>query len=524
MVTSLLLLHIAVLILDVEVNLPDAVTAGEAFQCEIIVSTQDLRDVECRPSHSEGLLLNGTGSMRSFSSVTTPAGTSITSSNIITLSYTALYEGSHTIGPVLLVSSGRTIHETDVFTVTATGTGTSMPNVPQPREDTSSSAIAWMEIEIDTTGRVYPGQTFRVDYYICKSSPLAEVVDLDLKPSDYAASEVVETAQQLQWSVRKDGSYRTWILSLEITPAFPCTLSLPVLTGRVGIPGGWTRPSREQHISSCGEVIPVYPFPDDDMPDNFSGTVGELRFRTERLTRGYSPGGERCLIIEALGPGSARLRELPELSVEGPATLLTGKPRRDSDGTPSWQVIVQPQDSGNVIIGPDSLAWFDTSTETYRQAVIPPCTLWVYPVVSRPADLSGIRGRGEAGMHVPVAAVSAALLGAMLAYVLHRRRKAGVTDIENAEDPEELLTLLGDHVSIMLTGSKRFMASEEIKETMDRRDVDPILSRRILRLWKDLEMHLTGRGPSREQMSRSRSKTAEVLDELKRELSRRDSY
>ncbi|MBN2586681.1 MAG: BatD family protein, partial [Candidatus Fermentibacteraceae bacterium] len=350
----------------------------------------------------------------------------------------------------------------------------------------------------------------------------AEVVDLFLEPADYATSRLSDDIEQLQWVREKDGVYRTWLATIDVTPAFACTLSLPVLRGRIGLPGGMIRSSREYVISSYGATIPVFPFPERSMPDNFTGITGELSFSSERITRGYSAGGERCIRVTARGPGSTRLEQLPRLTVSGPAQVRPGRCATAQNGERSWFVLVEPSDSGSVVVGPDSLAWFDTESETYRQAVIPPCTLSVYPISLTDADLSFLEDDGGNSALFWIMTVSIMLLASIFLILRYRSRVCVPADVMDAVDVEELLTALGDRLSVLLTGSRCYMGSEELDEILDRSSVDVILSRRLLRHWKDLELLLSGRTVSQDQLSRLKNKSRELLGEVSAELKRVD--
>ncbi len=516
--TTLFLAALTLAAPDVHIILPDTVQTGEVFQCEITVEGQDLSNVACVPVYSEGLEHMGTGSMHSFSSVSTPSGTRVSSSTVLTMRFAAWSPGTHTLGPFSITSSGRVIYTSDEFTVTALGAGSSASVTPREPENEPMNALAWMEVAIDTTGRIYPGQTFNVDYYICKSVPSAEVVDLFLEPADYATSRLTDDIEQLQWVRDKNGVYRTWLATMAVTPAFACTLSLPVLRGRIGLPGGMIRPSREYLISSEGATIPVYPFPEHDMPDNFTGVTGEVSFSSERVTRGYSSGGERCIKITARGPGSSRMEQLPQLTVNGPASVRPGRCTTSQDGARSWFVLVEPSDSGNVVIGPDSLAWFDTGSEVYRQAIIPPCTLSVYPISLTDADLSFLEEDDGNSALFWVMTVSIMLLASTFLILRYRNRVCIPADVMDAGDVEELLTVLGDRLSMLLTGSRCYMGSEELDEILDQSSVDVILSRRLLRHWKDLELMLSSRTVSADQLGRLKNKSRELLGEVSAEI------
>lgn len=521
MVIPLVLASILMQTPEVTVTVPDTVQAGEVFQCLVSIEGQDLSNIGCEPVYSEDLEYMGLSTMSSFSSVSTPSGTRISSSVTLTMSFAAYSEGIHSIGPLTVTSSGRTIQTTEKFSVTAVGSLQRSPGSSySAQERESGEAIAWMEVEVDTTCRIYPGQTFQAHYYICKTMPSAQVVDLYLEPSDYATSRLSEEIEELQWVRQKDGTYRTWLATMDITPAFACSLSLPVLRGRIGLPGGIIRPSREYVISTEGATVPVYPFPRQGMPVNFDGLTGELSFTCQRVNRGYSPGGEKCILVTASGPGSSRLHRLPDLTVQGPASLLQGGGVDNSAGERTWNILVEPSDSGMVIVGPDSVAWFDTGSETYRQAVIPACTLSVYPIRGSTADLSFLDEDNGSSTSFWLVTVSVMLLLSIILVMRFRSRISGPADVMDACDVEELLTALGDRLSIILTGSRSYMGSEVLDEVLDKSSIDSIVARRLLRHWKDLELLLSGRKVSEEQLGKLRNKSRELISEVEAELYR----
>jgi hypothetical protein len=516
-------LFIASLILilpDVSVNAPDSVQAGALFSCELTATGEDLSSMECVPVFSDGLQFMGSSSMHSFSSVSTPSGTSISSEIHLILSFRASYEGTHTIGPLALTSSGRKFAEIPAITVTATADAHSVLSGRQILDQsTDQDDIAWIEIDIDTTGRVYPGQTFNVDYYICKTRRNVEIVDLYLDPSDYATSRLIEDSDELNWVLCKNGVYRTWLATFEITPAFACSLSLPVLRGRIGIPGGMIRPSPRQTISTEGETIPVFPFPDSGKPDNFSGITDEISFQLEKITRGYSAAGERCLQLSVSGPGAQTLTEPPQLTLQGPAELLTGNSFQITPDSRAWYILVEPSDSGTVVVGPDSMAWFDTEREEYIQARIPACTLSVYPISTSQVDIAILTDNDGAGLRTWIITVAVLLAVVIIILLRYRNRLLGsAPDVSEAQDIEELLTACGSQLSVLLTGSESYMGSQELDEAMDKKDIDVIVSRRLLRHWKDLEMLLSGRTVSPEQLEKLRRKSAELIRELTLDL------
>jgi len=500
---------------EVGVSVPDSVMTGEIFTCQLTIMGEGGEELSCDPVYSSGLHHLGTGSSHSFSTVSTPSGTRTSSATVLSMKFAATSSGSHALGPFIVMQSGTTVYETPSYTVTATGSGSSPPSFEAGSENLP---LAWMEIEVDSTKRIYSGETFTAEYYICKSSRSVEVVDLFLEPSDYATSTLIRDADQLNWARTKEGFYRTWIGTMEITPAFACTLTLPELRGRVGIPGGIAVLSREQLISTGDFSVPVYPFPEEGRPDNFTGITGDLEFSCARQSAGYSSGGEKCIVLTARGSGAADIDHLPELTVSGPASVFPGRGILENDSTRIWNLIVDPSDSGTVTVGPDSLAWFDTSAEEYRQAIIPACTTKVYPITSSPSARIPDLNHSGGGILIPLILFILIAISAVLVISTVRKRRNTRTDISQSRDVEELLTALGDSLSEQLTGSRSYLGSEELDQALDSADVDVILARRILRHWKDLELLLTGRTVSDEQLSHLRRKSLELLEELDSEL------
>ncbi|MBD3277389.1 MAG: hypothetical protein GF388_03730 [Candidatus Aegiribacteria sp.] len=518
MVTGLLLLVLALGKPEVSVDIPDTVETDSPFQCTIVVQGENLSGIDCTPVYSGGLIFRGRSSMQSFSSVTTPTGTAVSSTFTLILSFQAMGPGDHTIGPLSITSSGRVLHETGEYTVTSVGEQQAV-SAATDITGRSSNEIAWMEVEIDTTGRIYPGEAFTVDYYIYKSLRTADIVDLLLEPADYATSSMVSDLEEIQWTRHKNGVYRALLATLEITPAFACTLSLPVLSGRMGVPG-MMMGSREYAVSSEGARIPVYPFPDENRPSNFNGITGALRFSCRRVTRGYSSGGERCVRITAEGRGASLIRQIP-VTVQGPAEPLVGTPVQLSDSSRAWNVHLIPSDSGQVVTGPDSVAWFDTEAEEYRQAVIPACTLRVYPSPRNEAEIPSLKSGNSDSTMIWLIVVLVLLTAIVTLILLYRKRSAAEKlSISEAGDAEELLTAVENVLSTILTGSRKWMGSEELDVALEEKGIDTILSRRILRHWKDLELLLSGRQITDEKLEELKRTSLEVVHELKRELRR----
>ncbi|MCD4847369.1 MAG: hypothetical protein K8R76_04180 [Candidatus Aegiribacteria sp.] len=517
MVILLWFLSLFTLLPDIEVSLPDSVRTGNPFSVDITLTGMDIRNVECAPLCSDGLRFQGSNTMHSFSSITTSSGSSINSETILSINFMSIEDGIHTVGPFRITSYGTLICEIPADSIISSG---HTPDTGSTPSSTESEVLAWIEIEIDTAGRVYPGQSFQIDYYIYKTQRNAEIVDLYLDAAEYASSGLIEDANELTWVRCKNGHFKTWLATLEITPAFACSLELPVLRGRIGIPGGFLHRSLEQQISSEGSWLAVYPFPEEEQPADFTGITEEIFFSLDEILSGYSQSGEKCIQLSATGPGASQLESLPSLTISGPASMLSGPLLSEPDGGEvTCRIVIEPSDTGIVVIGPDSLAWFDTDSELYHQAIIPSCTLSVHVTchtTSVETDFSD-DNRNSSLLLI----LSSFLLVSLVVFLVMRKRisrNSSKENINDAQDPEELLTALEYELSELLTGSPCYMGSEELDEALDARDTDSILKGRLLRQWKDIELMLSGRKISGEQLDRLKRTCIELVQELSTDL------
>ncbi len=502
---------------DIEVSLPDSVRTGNSFSVDITLTGMDIRNVECAPLCSGGLRFQGSSTMHSFSSISTPSGRSISSEVLLSMNFVAIEEGVHTVGPFKINSYGTIIFEIPADSIIITG---HTPDTGTTSISTESEVLAWIEIEVDTTCRIYPGQPFQIDYYIYKTQRNVEIVDLYLDAAEYASSSLIEDSNEFRWVRCKNGLFKAWLAAMEITPAFACSLELPVLRGRIGIPGGFYRGSLEHQISSEGSWIAVFPFPEEGQPDNFIGITEEIFFSLDETIGGYSQSGEECILLSITGPGASQLKSIPSLTIIGPASMLPGPLLREPDGEEvTCRILIEPNDTGIVIIGPDSLAWFDTDSILYRQSFIPPCTLSVHgPHQTAGIEMDFIDGNHNSSLLLILSLVL--IITAVVFLVIRVRfgKNSFIPDISDAQDPEELLTALEYEISELLMGSPCYMGSEELDKALDARDADSILKGRLLRQWKDIELMLSGRTISTEQLDRLKRTCIELVQELSADL------
>ena len=503
------------------VSAPDSVTVGQLFTVDISISGEEVLSAGCVPAFTGGVEYYGSSTSQSYSSISTPSGTTISSSVNISLSFIAVSQGEHRIGPFTLTSPGMGRMELPGVTVFASTSTLSTRTIPftggvTDRPDRSESRI-WIQVEVDNSLPFYPGCPFLVDYYACTGSRNVQSIQTSLDGSEYATARMLESPTQLEWRKCGEDIRRSLLLRMEVTPAFACTLGLPVAGGTAVLLSGFFE--TEITIPPSDEHVLVHPFPETGMPLNFDGIADSISFTMVEQRCGYSLASERILLLTASGPGAGSILSPPEITVSGPATIEPGV-RAGSGESVSWQLLVEPADSGSAVFGPDSMAWFDRENLVYRQAVIPACTLGLRLPSATPLAPPLLESEKGGSLYFPILAVVGSVLLIVIMTLRRRSRRSLVRTVEEVSDTEELLTLLERELSRMLTGTSSYMGYEELAEAMEERGVDSILSRRILRHWKDIEMSLSGRGTSREGLRRFRRNTMEVLQDLSSELER----
>lgn len=515
---------------EVTVTAPDTVRTGEVFTVEVRVTGGELRSASCVPESTGGLDYLGASTMSSFTSVSTPSGTRMVSEMVMTMSFSAQGPGTYVVGPFTFTATGTGRMQLQELTVVVSGAA--VPSGPSRRTRTvprqlppipvgaDTGSPAWVEVVVDTSGTLYPGCSFQADYLLCTRRQDIWNVTYGVDGSSYARSRTLEAPAELSWRRGDDGIKQALLARIEITPAFPCSLWLPVVSGQVTISSGFME--TEYDLPGDSTWVPVMPFPEEGMPTNFSGVADSISIRVSQLTGGYSLAGERGLEITAGGPGASMLSGLPDIAVAGPALLRTGSRSTDERRREvSWLLLVEPSDSGTVIVGPDSVAWFDRGAGVYRQSMIEPCTLSVRAPANR-VELPELDPRGDrgAGITTWVAAVLVLSLVVLVLVIRRTVRRGTLVSVTEAIDAEELLTAMESEASRMLTGSRRSMGAEELCEALDDAGVDNILSRRFQRHWKDLELSLSGRTLSQEQLANLKGTSTELLEELAADLDR----
>jgi hypothetical protein len=213
-------------------------------------------------------------------------------------------------------------------------------------------------------------------------------------------------------------------------------------------------------------------------------------------------------------------RTLPVITVSGPASLLEAG-SGEEEGERWWDLVISPTDSGTVVLGPDSVPWFDRASRTYRQAFIEPCTLFVAgrPELCDSAILAENDVHQDRPMLALLALAPAMAVGAFFLYKWYAARRRRLETSE-ARDPEELLTAFELGLASMLTGRPRPIGADGLEEALVALCVPQILQRRLLRHWKDLEQMMARSGHESRAIDLEAAKRlcAELFEQLGKAL------
>ena len=435
--------------------------------------------------------------------------------------------GNQTIGPITVNLGGIGSYTIDEITLSVSGTGGSSTYPDMEDDDeTNSNDIVWLQGELrDPGGRIYPGTRLTLDYYVYARVGVENVSYWWTAP-ELGVIRHVETIPDSNWEGlgKGDNTSRSMLATVEMTPAAAGSLLAPKFSADITGTGYdvWGK-SYAWSIETAPIVLPVYPFP-PGAPDDWDGTLlDSVSVSVEQLPVPPGQGGELSYRVTCMGPGQVYMEEPPELTLCGNSRMIPSD-FGEAANKKWWDFILEPDEPGCHILGPDTLVWLDRTQGQYRLEVIEPCSLevTVIPRTYRAIELADV----EEGIpsRVWIIAVGGSLILLTIALGIAARRKdRRLASVTSAEDLDELLTGLENELSVMLSGRKEYMGFEELDEFLNQCDTDSLLARRILRFWKDLEGSISEREITKQSFDKLKRNAAELLLELKQDLDERDS-
>ena len=505
---------------------PDSVQPGETFSLVITCSEAGCAGISAgRVPSSQGLTLLGSSSSTSISTSTTPNGRQLTQIVVLEMVYSASTSvGTQTLGPVQLNLHGIGSYTMDEITVVIESSGSAPASTtydsPQPAEDVWLAGVLQ-----DPGGRIYPGTRLFIDYYVYSRVGIENVTYWWEAP-ELGAILNIETIPDSNWEsvdTKHDNVTRSLLARIEMAPAAAGSLLAAGFTAEItGTDYNRWGKASEWNIESTPIILPVFPFPDNP-PENWDETLlDSVSVKIQQLPAPPGQGGELSIRVTCLGPGSVYMKDSPLLTIEGNAALIEAD-RGQAENKKWWDFILEPQETGCCILGPDSIVWLDRNTYTYQTEVIDPCTLEVsvIPWADRTIELDSVDSKGSPLCWVTIGTVGVLAMTVLFGAAAKKRDKrlASVTD---ASDLDELLSGLESELSKMLTGKKEYIGYEELDAFLNECDADSFLSRRILRFWKDLEQSLSDREITGQAFEKLKTTADELLEKLREDLNSND--
>lgn len=500
---------------------PDTVAAGDVFQLSVIcVSTRCNGLSSGSPATGPGLAFLGSSVSSSVSVVNTPQGTTRQSRFTLAMSFQGVSPGNWNLGPVEVDAHGAGMYTVPARTVTVVDRGGSSGGQGSVQRPPASRGRSWItpEVREDTRGRVYPGVPVTVDYYLYSSYNVMDI-NYSWSGADRGVITSFDQPRDIRWEhSRISGVNRALFFTAVYVPASPGVTPVPGVTAQLTYAEVFPFSAPKDFIESDSVTVDVYPFP-EPAPPGWNGTLlDSLCVAVEADCPTVGQAGERTVRLRATGPGATMLQGPDFITVRGAELLQSDS--GESDGEAWWDLIVEPSDTGSVVLGPDTLVWLDRKHARYRTSVMAPCTLSI-AVIPRTdvritvPDPDG--GRIPASTWAVLSLGAVALISTVLIAAGGRRRRK-VESPATAENLEQLLERFEAEISRILTGRREYLGCDELADRLDERRVDTLLSRRIQRFWKDMEGYISDREPGSEAFETLRDTAVQLLSELDREV------
>ena len=501
------------------VECPDTVRQGETFALSVrCVSSACAGLTAGTPITGPGLQFFASTTSGSVIAVNTPGGTTRQNQFTLELLFSAVSPGDWNLGPIEVDAQGAGTFTIPARTVTVLGSG-GTPGISTPQR--AGRAYSWITPVIRNTsrGRVYPGLPVTIDYYLYSSYGVSNI-SYAWSGSERGVMTGVEELPTIEWEHSEISNVnRARFFTAVFVPACAGVLELPTVSAQLTYENSSPFAAPKDYVLSDSAVVEVFPFP-EPAPAGWGGALlDSVHVTAERLGHASGQAGEQTVRLRVSGPGAPFFDEPGFLSVHGAAGLLESASGSDDDGA-WWDFIVEPSDTGTVVIGPDTLVWLDRKHARYRESVLQPCTLEVSAIPRQSREIE-IPDPTDGG--IPVTTWLIISLGVLVlistALIIRGGRRNGGDPVESAENLEELLDRFEENISRMLTGKRQYLGCEELADCLDNREIDTLLSRSIQRFWKDLEQLISGREPGSETFLAMRERAVQLLQELKREIS-----
>ena len=526
---SFLLVFFISVVQPFEIEYPQEISENQELTLSIVCSEPGCSGISIVNGlirSSSGLIFAGSSTSTQISSVSTPNGQQLTQIVVFNINFVPTSPGEQTIGPLEVNIGGFGVYTLDQFTVnvvsasnsstTSTATATRNVNQIQPERE------VWLQgILQDPNGKIYPGTILTLDYFVHATVDVSDITYYWVAP-ELGVIHSVETISDSNWAsspIKNDTSRRSRLAIVEMSPAAAGSLLAPVFSADI-IGEGFNRWGKQPlwYIESDPIILPVYPFPENPPEGWNSALLDSVMVKIEQLPTPPGQGGELTVRVSCLGPGKIYMNSPPDISISGAANLIEAD-KGSSLNKKWWDFIVEPEENGQIILGPDSVVWLNRTTGTYITEEISPCSLDVAVI---PWGNSEIVLPDEEGKRRPLIWLISAIISiiglTVILGITARKRDKRLVSVTSAKDIDELISGLENELSILLTGKKEYLGYEELDEFLNNCDTDSFLARRILRFWRDLEKSLSGKEITTKDFEQLKITADELLYKLRKDL------
>ncbi len=396
------------------------VEVGDLIQFRVEVEAEQMGSVSApQVPTPDGLQLTGSTSSTSMSVNIVNGEMTTKRTTTYVFSFRAQRVGTHVLGPAQLAHEGKTLRSDQVRIEVVKRSGRPQTR-PAPSTGRSMGQSEIQEIEqnlflqaIPEKRMVYVGEQVGVTYKLFTRYDLRNVQYGHVPTFTGFWAETVFDAQRLnmQREVVDGRAFNTALLKrLVLFPTTAGKHTLEQLEVNCEVVGG--RRSRglfdfdpfgafdtQQVAVRSGDIeIEVIPLP-AGAPKGFGGTVGKFEMRAEAIPGTVKAGDPVAVKVVVQGAGNLHaINEpiRPERSgfkfYDPKTNLETRKRGTRISGQKTFEYVAIPYKTGQVILPPFILAYFDPVQKLYKTVQTKPITLQVTPGEQMPQPVDGLPG------------------------------------------------------------------------------------------------------------------------------------
>lgn len=396
------------------------VEVGDLIQFRVEVEAAQMGSVSApQVPTPDGLQLTGSTSSTSMSVNIVNGAMTTKRTTTYVFSFRAQRVGTHVLGPAQLAHEGKTLRSDQVRIEVVKRSGRPQTR-PAPSTGRSMGQSEIQEIEqnlflqaIPEKRMVYVGEQVGVTYKLFTRYDLRNVQYGHVPTFTGFWAETVFDAQRLnmQREVVDGRAFNTALLKrLVLFPTTAGKHTLEQLEVNCEVVGG--RRSRglfdfdpfgafdtQQVAVRSGDIeIEVIPLP-AGAPKGFGGTVGKFEMRAEAIPGTVKAGDPVAVKVVVQGAGNLHaINEpiRPEWSgfkfYDPKTNLETRKRGTRISGQKTFEYVAIPYKTGQVILPPFTLAYFDPVQKLYKTVQTKPIALQVTPGEQMPQPVDGLPG------------------------------------------------------------------------------------------------------------------------------------